>query len=354
VNNLVFIVILAGGGGERLWPFSRQNRPKQCISLDGKLTLIQHTYNRALEIVENSKILVSTRNELQPLIKEQLPNAFVIAEPLARDSAAGMGYVCAHLLEQGINEPTIFMGADYFIPEITRFKEILETAVILANQDKISTIGIKPRRVETRFGYINPGKEVPDSKTSAYLVQSFAEKPTKTLAKEYIAHGYLWNSGMFVVKPSVLYENFRRYMPRLYEALQHIRETNFDPKVAYDQFTTLSKVSIDYGVMEKTSDLVVVKGDFEWDDIGTWDSLDRILESDNDGNVVQAPFLGVETQDCVIFGKKPIITLGISNLVIIEADDCVFVCTKKNARSIKKITARLETHPSLKKLLSFK
>ena len=353
-NQVVFIVILAGGGGERLWPKSRKNRPKQCISIDGRKSLIQKTFEVAVEITGEENILISTRKELAPIIREQLPNTRLVVEPLGRDSAAGMGFVCAKLLHENFDQVTLFMGADYYIPEINPFKEAVTLAAQFAERGKISTIGIKPSRVETRFGYINPGKLILQTPVHAYEVEGFTEKPNDTLAREYIAHGYLWNSGMFVVKPSVLYKNISQYMPTLYQTLEKIQEVEFDEKEALSLFSSLPKVSIDYGVIEKTSDLVVVRGDFYWDDIGTWDSLDRILEPDSDGNITQGDFLGINVQNSVIFGEKPIIGLGFSDLVVIDTEDCVFICHKNMARNVKIITDRLENHPQLNQLLVFK
>ncbi|MHA2225637.1 MAG: mannose-1-phosphate guanylyltransferase [Candidatus Hodarchaeales archaeon] len=348
---MVFIVILAGGGGERLWPKSRLNRPKQCISLDGKQSLIQRTYEMAVQIVGEENILVSTRKELAPLIREQLPKARLTTEPIGRDSAAGMGYVCAQLLSEEKDETTIFMGADYHIPDINHFKEVLKVAIQFAEENKISTIGIKPTRVETRFGYINPGKLLSHTAIHAYEVKEFTEKPDEVLAREYIAHGYLWNSGMFVVKPSVLYRNIRQYIPTLFQALEKIQKTQFNDKEAYKAFVPLPKVSIDYGVMEKTSDLVVVRGDFLWDDIGTWDSLNHILGSDDDGNIIQGDYMGIDVKNSVIIGDKPIIALGLSDLVVIDTEDCVFICHKDRAGDVKKIIKKLEKHPHLNQLL---
>lgn len=351
---MTIIVILAGGGGERLWPKSRKNLPKQFISLDGKQSLLQQTYKMANQIVDEKNILVSTQKELAPIIKKQIPQAYMVVEPLGRDSAAGMGYVCAHLLYNNKDEVTVFMGADYHIPDIDRFKEVLTIAIQLAEEGKIATIGIKPSRIETRFGYISLGKKIIQTSVEAYDVDSFKEKPDEILAQEYIDRGYLWNSGMFIVKPSVLYQKIGEHMPPLFQALEKIKETRFDEKDAYNAFFSLSKISIDYGVIEKTSDLVVVRGDFYWDDIGTWDSLDRILEPDSDGNIIQGDFLGINVQNSVIFGEKPIVGLGISDLVVINTEDCVFVCHKNRARDVKKIIERLEEHPQLGQLLVFK
>ena len=140
-------------------------------------------------------------------------------------------------------------------------------------------------------------------------------------------------------------------MPILYKGLSKIIDTNFDPDTAHRVFETLTKISIDYGIMEKTDDLVLVKGDFAWDDIGTWDSLDRIIEKDNDGNIVQADFLGIEAKNNIIFGEKPIIGLGIEDLVIIDTEDCIFVCPKEKAPEIKKVINRLEEDTTLHRLL---
>ncbi|MFX1282165.1 MAG: mannose-1-phosphate guanylyltransferase [Promethearchaeota archaeon] len=350
---MVYIVILAGGGGERLWPKSRKNKPKQFISLDGKESLIQRTFKIACQIAGEKNTSVSIRREFLPIIQEQLPQVRMIVEPMGRDSAAGMGYVCAQFLHENKDEAILFMGADYHLPDISHFKEVVKTAVQLAKKGKISTIGIKPSRNETRFGYISPGKEIVQTPIPVYNVESFKEKPDEIKAQEYIKQGYLWNSGMFIVKPSVLYEKIREYMPTLYQALEKIRKSEFNEKEAYNVFLSLPKVSIDYGVMEKTSDLVVVRGDFPWDDIGTWDSLDCILESDSDGNIIQGDFLGIDVKKCVILGEKPVIALGISNLVVIDTDDCVFVCHKHKARNVKQVIEELAHHPRLNKLLVY-
>lgn len=348
---VVFIVILAGGGGERLWPISRENLPKQFISLDGKQSLIQRTFEIASEIVGEGNVIISTRKELVPIIQEQLPQACMVVEPLGRDSAAGMGYVCVHLLHENKDEVTLFMGADYHIPDTNRFKEVSKIAIQLAESGKIATIGIKPTRIETRFGYIKPGKRIHQNSIPSYEVENFTEKPDEVQAQKYIENGYLWNSGMFIIKPSILYQKILQYMPTLYQALERIRATDFDDTEAYDAFVALPKVSIDYGVMEKTSDLVVVKGDFAWDDIGAWDSLDRILEPDSDGNIIQGDYLGIDVENAVIFGEKPIIALGISDIIVIDTEDCVFICHKNRARDVKKIIAKLTNDPHFKFLL---
>lgn len=352
-KQVVFIVILAGGGGERLWPKSRENWPKQFISLNGNQSLIQRTFEIATQIVGIDNIIISTRKELAPLIQEQLPNVRMAIEPLGRDSAAGMGYVCAQLLYENKDEVTLFMGADYYIPDVIRFKEVLAVAIQFAEKGKISTIGIKPRQIETRFGYINPGKMIEEISVPVYEVKSFKEKPDEKNAQKYIERGYLWNSGMFIVKPSFLYQKIRQHMPALYQALERIIITKFDEKQAYDAFLPLSNVSIDYGIMEKTSDLVVVMGDFYWDDIGTWDSLDRILDTDSKGNIIQGDFLGIDVKNSVIFGEKPIVIFGISNIVVIDTEDCVFICHREKARDIKRVIKKLSKHPQLKRLLEF-
>jgi len=245
------------------------------------------------------------------------------------------------------------MGADYHIPDLNTFNVVLKAAITHAKKGNIVTIGIKPNRPATRFGYIEPGIKITGTDIDTFKVKMFKEKPNRSTAEEYIKQGFMWNSGMFIVKPSVLYQKIQKYMPELYNALEKIQVSGFDSKLAYEAFQPLSKISIDYGIMEKTDDLVVVEGIFNWDDIGTWDSLDRILSKDSDGNIIKAEFLGIDVKNSIFFGEKPIIGLGVKDMVIIDTEDCVFICSKKKAPEIKKITEELEKNPKLKRLLNY-
>ncbi len=218
----------------------------------------------------------------------------------------------------------------------------------MAKEDKIVLIGIKPTFPHTGFGYIHQGNIIKDNEIKIYDIAEFKEKPDLKTAKEFLESGdYLWNSGMFISKPRIMLEAMQKHMPGLYAALMKIKQSDFDKKVLEEEFEKLESISIDYGIMEKSSDLAVLRGEFPWDDIGDWKAMDRIHKKDADGNIIIGDHEG-DAKNCIIIANNiSIKTQNVENIIIIDTKDCLFICDKERCQEVKDIVEQLEKDPEL-------
>lgn len=349
---MVSAIIMAGGGGTRFWPKSRKNFPKQCIAITGMNSMIEDTIERIKEFIPKDSIYISTGKHLFSIMKEfpLLKGTHFILEPMPRDTAAAIGLSAIKIESEKKDEVVAIMGADYYIREPEEFLRYLETAVEIAKSDKIVLLGIKPTRPATGYGYIQKGKQIEKSWAEISSVQAFREKPDEKTAKDYIdSKEYLWNSGMFITKTSVILEEIKKHMPKLYEALQKIKEHDFNEEIMRQEFEKLEKISIDYGIMEKAYDkLAVITGDFYWDDVGDWASMGRIYELDDNNNAVDADVEG-NNENCVIFGADKLIEMGgMKDIIVVDTKDCLLVAKKEKAQDVKKIVEMLEKDEKLK------
>ena len=286
---MISVVIMAGGKGERFWPKSRVNMPKQFLSLtdDGK-SMIQHTVERLKDIVEFENIYVVTNELYKGLVNDHIPSIpkeNIIVEPVAKNTAPCIGLAAIHIAKKNPDSKMIVLPADHLIKFNEIFTDTLKTALdVVENGDNLVTIGITPSYPETGYGYINfkRGDSLPSIK-NVYEVLKFEEKPNIEKAKEYLASGqYLWNSGMFVWKTSTILNNFKEHLPKIYQGLEVIEKsigTDEYEKILKEEFVKLPSESIDYGIMEKAKNIYVVPGNFGWDDVGSWLSLERIKKS---------------------------------------------------------------------------
>jgi mannose-1-phosphate guanylyltransferase len=350
---MVSAVILAGGQGKRLWPKSRKNFPKQCISFAGTESLIEQTAERIKDFIPKKNIYISAGKSPYIAIKgmPMLEGVNYIIEPLARNTAAAIGLSAMKINYEKKDEIIAILSADQYIEDADDYIRYLEVAAEIAKEDKIVLIGIKPTRAETGYGYIQKGSIVTKSWTEISSVKAFREKPDKAIAEEYIkSREYLWNAGMFIAKTSVILNEIKNYMPELYSALEKIKKSRFNEKIAAQEFEKLESISIDYGVMEKAYDkLAVISGDFKWDDIGTWQSMERILELDDAKNAVDADVEG-DNKGCIIIGDDKMIEMeGFRDLVVVDAEDCLLVARKNMVQDVKKIVEILENDEKLKK-----
>ena len=345
----VTALIMSGGKGERFWPRSRVNMPKQFLSLtdDGK-TMIQLTVERISPIVDIKDVYIATNENYRELVKTQLPGLpeeNILCEPIGRNTAPCIGLGAVHVAKKNEDAIMIVLPSDHLIKNNEIFKDTFVNACNIAKQgSNLVTVGITPNYPETGYGYIKYNKS--DVLDGSFAVERFVEKPDLENAKKYVDDGtYLWNSGMFVWKTSTILDCFKKYMPSTYEGLMTIKDsvgTSDEEKVLKEVFPTLESQSVDYGIMEKASDIYTLAGNFGWDDVGSWLAVGRIKENDDKGNVVNGNVVTINTENCVIEGdKKLIATVGLRDMIIVDTPDATLVSTKENAGEIKQVLAKL-------------
>ncbi len=346
----VTALIMAGGRGERFWPRSRKNLPKQFLSLtdDGK-TLIQLTVERILPLVDMEDIYISTNQDYKPLVQEQLPDIpteNILCEPIGRNTAPCIGLGAAHIGKKYEDALMLVLPSDHLIKYNSMFANTLKDACEIAEAgDNLVTIGIAPDYPETGYGYIkfNPDK----TSGRGFEVLHFAEKPSLEIAKEYLSSNeYLWNSGMFIWKVSSIMKRFENLMPDTYEGLMTIQDairTSAEHEILERVFPTFPSISIDYGIMEKSKNIFTVPGNFGWDDVGSWLAVERIQKSNEMGNIVAGNIITINTTNCIIQGdKKLIATVGLKDLVIVDTDDATLICDRNSTADIKKVLENLK------------
>lgn len=342
----VYNVIIAGGGGTRFWPLSRQEVPKQLINLSGQDALINETINR-IDSLANKKDLFIVTNEKQiDALKDTVKNKCIfeniLPEPSARNTAAAIGFAAFNIMKKHGDGVMCVYPADHYIKDEDRFTQVLNKAIDVAkNNDKLVTVGITPTFPSTGYGYINFNQNAMVG-NSAYDVLEFVEKPDFEVAKGYIdSKKYVWNSGMFVWKVSKILEDFKRYLPKVYDKLEQISQhmgTENEAKAIKEIYPTIPSISIDYGVMERSNDVVVVPGDFGWNDVGSWDSLGAIYPTDEEGNIKRGSNITIDSKNSIIYSDdKLVTTIGISDLIVVATNDAVMVCRKDKAQDVKKI-----------------
>lgn len=361
MNNVA--VLMAGGRGQRFWPHSRFDTPKQLLSITGGNSMIRETINRVSPLIDLPDVFISTTEDLFSSIKDALPEIDYlnyILEPIGRDTAACIG-LAAVVIEHRYKNPDttlITLPIDHIIKDNKKFLLAIKEACTLARETgNLITIGITPSRPETGYGYICVGEEVEKTDNiTACVVKNFTEKPNLETAEKFINEGnHLWNSGIFVCTCRDILNAIKIETPKLYNGLMKIKSslgTLHKKEIVKEVFYGLEKISIDYAIMEKVSNRLVVKGDFSWDDIGSWTSMERIFPQDKDNNVIQGAHEGVDTQGCVIINDEGLmVTIGLSDLVVISSGDIKLIYPKKREGDLKKIIKRIANNEKYKKYL---
>lgn len=343
-------LIMAGGRGERFWPKSRKNMPKQFLSLtdDGK-TMIQLTVERISPMVKIEDVYVSTNKDYKALVLEQLPGLpeqNVLCEPVGRNTAPCIGLGAMHIAKKYDDALMFVFPSDHLIKFNKMFIRTLEDACEVAEKDdNLVTIGIVPDYPETGYGYIKFDSQITEG--HAYKVDRFVEKPSLEVAKEYLAtEEYLWNSGMFIWKISSILKNIQKFMPETFESLKRIQDaigTEHEETVLEKEFCGIQSQSIDYGIMEKAEDIYILLGAFGWDDVGSWLAVERIKKTNEFGNVVNGNIITVNTHNCVIQGENKLIaTIGLEDMIVVDTEDATLICSKDHAGDIKKVLENLK------------
>lgn len=341
-------VIMAGGRGERFWPKSRNNCPKQFLSLTAdKETMIQKTVKRLDKIVEPEDVFVVTNSAYREIVETQLPQIpkeNILSEPCARNTAPCIAYAAAVIKKKYDDAVMLVLPSDHLIGYVNIYHRALRKAIAAAEDGQnLVTIGITPTYPETGYGYINFGEE----KGDAFEVERFVEKPDLATAKKYLASGnYLWNSGMFVWKVSSIMANIQKFMPAVYDGASRIGEsfgTDDFEEVLIREFEAFPSESIDFGIMEKAENIYTIPGSFGWDDVGSWLAMERINETDDDKNYIEGDVIAVDSKRTTICGGKRLIAaVGTRDLIIVDTDDVLLVCSKNSTQDVKKVISKLK------------
>ncbi len=345
-----FGVIMAGGGGTRFWPMSRIYMPKQLLNLSGKNAMINETVARLKKVVDEAGIFIVTNvgqaENLKKVTDKFYPSLNIIKEPCSRNTAACIGYAAVKILTLHGDGVLIVTPSDAYIKDEEEYADVLKKAADAAERTEgIVTLGITPSFPATGYGYIKVGEETCGVRKAA----CFVEKPDKDTAEKYLASGdYVWNSGVFVFKASVILEKIRQLMPSLYEGLAQIRKafgTADEENAIKNIYGNLPSVSVDYGVMEKADNIYVLPCNPGWNDVGSWDMLGALHEKDEKGNISLGDNVLVDTEDSfVVSGGRTVALLGVKGLVVVETPDAVLVCPKDRAQDVRKITDILKAN----------
>ncbi|WP_151733822.1 mannose-1-phosphate guanylyltransferase [Paenibacillus tengchongensis] len=344
-------VIMAGGKGERFWPKSRTNLPKQFLNISGNKSMIQQSIARLEKLIDISQIFIVTNELYAELIKAQiphLPHENIIIEPVGRNTAPCIGLASIIIEERYPDSTMVVIPSDHIIENEDGFIKILQTAVEVAQDNSnLVTLGIQPTYPETGYGYIessNQSRILND--LSVHKVNKFVEKPNLETAQSYLDSGnFYWNSGIFVWKINTIRSYIQELMPEMHDILESMKTafgTEDCEAVIRSEFLKMPDQSIDYGIMEKVSNIYVIPCVFGWDDVGSWTALDRISELDENGNVIKGNILNLDTKHCIIESNgKLIATLGVENLIIVDTEDVTLICSKDKAQEIKLLLKEL-------------
>jgi mannose-1-phosphate guanylyltransferase len=350
----IYPVIMAGGSGTRFWPLSRRNRPKQFLALAGDEPLLAATVTRLPPLARARETFVvcgpahaAAARRMLP----RLPEQNFIVEPCARNTAPCVGLAALHVARRDPRGVMAMLPADHHIARPAAFREAVASAADLAQRGAIATIGIKPSRPETGYGYLKIGPRLAargrKGKGAAHKVERFVEKPDVVTAARYLADGgYLWNSGIFAFRADVILEEIRRAMPVLGEQLDAIGAAFGTP--AYKRtlariFPECPSISIDYGVMEKSKRIAVVPADFGWSDVGSFAALGDVRTTDRLGNVAEGDAVLVDAHNAVVLAKggRPVAVVGIDDVVVVDAGDAVLVCRRDRAQDVRQAVEEL-------------
>jgi mannose-1-phosphate guanylyltransferase len=354
----MFAVIMAGGKGSRFWPRSREKMPKHLLDIQGERTIIRETVDRIRPLVPPERTLIVTgRSHAAELIRQlpEIPSENILIEPVGRNTAPCIGLAALHIQKRVPDAVMLVLPSDHRIGDEAEFRRVLEAAGRTAAEgNPLVTIGIRPTGPETGYGYIEQGDpwghdaaSCPHSAGRIYRVRSIREKPPLEQAREFLRQGgFCWNSGMFVWKASTILGAVKRFLPELHEGLMQIREalgTEREEEVVGDVYSAQKAVSIDYGVMEKAEDVLVVPGDFGWSDLGSWDALWEVSEKDENGNAVRGEFIGIDAGDCLIHSPGKLVALvGVRDLLVVETDDALLICRRGQSQDVRKVVEILE------------
>ena len=341
-------VIMAGGGGTRFWPLSRQATPKQLLNLSGKDLMVNEAIDRLSKTCGKDDIfIVTNKTQVAKMLEAtagRVQKNHILSEPSARNTAACIGYAAMEITKKYGDGIMVITPSDAYIKNSGEFTRILGIAVKAAEEkDALVTVGITPTFAATGYGYIKFKK----SGENVLKVLEFKEKPDEATAKKYVESGeYAWNSGMFIWKASTILKHFEKLLPNIYADLCKIGDvmnTAEEASAIEKIYPQIESISVDYGIMEKASDVYVVPGEFGWNDVGSFDMMGVLHEADSNGNICIGNQINIESKNCITYSSGRLVaTIGLDNVVVVETPDAVLVCDKNKVQDVKKIVEQLK------------
>ena len=354
-----YAVVMAGGSGTRFWPLSRRKHPKQLLELFGHGTLLEQAVARLHPLIPPERLYIYTNELIRREVCRRLPmipRAQIVAEPASRNTAPTLGVAAHEILRRDPDGLMVVLPADHIITKPVEFRRVLRAGCETAEREGRSVvIGLKPTRPDTGFGYVRIGiREARIAGQDIFRVEKFTEKPPLALARRYAASGhYLWNGGMFIWRASTLLDNFAKHQPRMAEQLARLEAAGGirSAKAFHHLFPQFEKISIDYALMEKISDVHAVAADIGWDDVGSWAVVYALSAKDKEANVRPARSLCLDSRGNMIVAKRKfVVTVGVHDLVIVETDDALLICARDRSQDVGKAVQALEK-AGLKQLL---
>ena len=357
MTSVLHVVILAGGSGTRFWPLSRETWPKQMLQIAGEDTLIRETIKRISGFVPPKNIWIVTTEDQAENIKFHIDSLGsgakeiqFINEPVGRNTAPAVGLVATYLKHRSPDSVMIVMPSDHVIPDREKFLKDVKIAIKGARKDYLVTFGIKPTHPETGYGYIKVKKGSRTGIKGLRQVEKFVEKPNVKIAKSYLRSGnYYWNSGIFVWKTSKILFEIQAHLPSLYNVLKEIEQNMLSQSQLNSLnslnrlYSQLESISIDYGIMERSSDVLMVPATFKWSDLGSWTALDEVLSKDEARNIRRGNTVDVGSQDSIVFGGERLVaTIGLKDMVVVDTPDATLVTPKERVQEIRKIVEELK------------
>ncbi len=345
----LYVLVLSGGAGTRLWPRSRRDRPKQFLDLLGERTLLQDTVDRVSEIVPTERIFVVAPPEHRLLLHEQLPDLpsdHLVVEPYPRGNAAAVALAMAALAAFDPEAVVAVLPSDHAVSKRAAFRKVLIAATAAAERGHLVTIGVTPTRPDTGFGYIEAGERLAlDSPLDVFAVKRFVEKPKREAAERMLAAGgHYWNAGMFVWRVEAVVEAYRKHLPRTAAAIEALREANGSPRyesVLAEVWEETDRTTIDYGIAEKAGNVAVVPADIGWQDIGSWARLAQLVSGTE--NWAPDDLLAEDAHDNYVWAPGKLVALaGVDGLVVIDTPDALLITSKDRAEDVKSIVERLK------------